>query len=88
MLANTNRFVTLSEMIKDYLIHKPAASEAEIFDAFAFLAGIDTRLEGFNQDTQTLCYRHNHKLRFVKRSSFTRQFRRVRDRINKVRTSR
>lgn len=88
MPANTKRrFVSrsvLTGMIEDYLSNKPASSEGEVFDAFAFLVGLDTRLDSYNPDTQTLTYWHNSQLRDVKRESFARQFRRVRDRINKT----
>lgn len=85
MPANTKRrFVSrsvLTGMIEDYLSNKPTASGGEVFDSFVFLVGLDTRLESYNPDTQTLTYWHNGQLRNVKRENVYGQFLRIRKRI-------
>lgn len=88
MPANTKRrFVSrsvLTGMIEGFMAKNPDATAEEQFDTFAFLVGLDPRLESYSPDTQTLTYWHNGQLRDVRRESFARQFRRVRDRINKT----
>ena len=69
----------LTAMMTQYQANQPAAGADTYFDLLAGLAGMDPLIADYDPGLDVLTYDDHGRLRDLSRSSFARQFRRVRD---------
>ena len=69
----------LTAMMIQYQANQPAAGADTHFDLLAGLAGMDPLIVDYDPELDALTYDDHGRLRDLSRSSFARQFRRVRD---------